>query len=85
MSGCSFLSNIAEPTGGRGFKVEPKTPLSKIFQTIEDEMRSQYALGYVPENRAHDGAFRKLQVRVHKPGLRVRTRKGYFALQDKGD
>jgi hypothetical protein len=48
-------------------------------------MRSQYALGYVKTNRAHDGAFRKLQVRVHKPGLRVRTRKGYFALQDKGD
>jgi VWFA-related protein len=84
-SGCSFLNNLAEPTGGRGFKVDPKMPLSKIFQTIEDEMRSQYALGYVPTNRAHDGAFRKLQVRVHKPGLRVRTRKGYFALQDKGD
>ena len=84
-SGCSFLNNLAEPTGGRGFKVEPKMPLSKIFQTIEDEMRSQYALGYVPTNRAHDGAFRRLQVRVHKPGLRVRTRKGYFALQDKGD
>jgi len=84
-SGCSFLSNLAEPAGGRAFKVEPKTPLSKIFQTIEDEMRGQYALGYVPANRTHDGSFRKLQVRVHKPGLRVRTRKGYFALQDKGD
>jgi VWFA-related protein len=84
-SGCSFLNNLAEPTGGRGFKVERKTPLSKIFQIIEDEMRSQYALGYVPTNRAHDGGFRKLQVRAHKPGLRVRTRKGYFALQEKGD
>ena len=81
-SGCSFLSNLADPTGGRAFKVEPKTPLSKIFQTIEAEMRGQYALGYVPTNRAHDGAFRKLQVRVRKPGLRVRTRKGYFGVQD---
>jgi VWFA-related protein len=84
-SGCSFLNNLAEPAGGRAFKVETKTPLSKIFQTIEDEMRSQYALGYVPTNRAHDGSFRKLQVRVQKPGLRVRTRKGYFAMQDTGD
>jgi VWFA-related protein len=84
-SGCSFLNNLAEPTGGRGFKVERKTPLSKIFQIIENEMRSQYALGYVPTNRAHDGAFRKLQVRARKPGLRVRTRKGYFTLQDKGN
>jgi len=79
-SGCSYLSNLAEPTGGRAFKVERKTPLSKIFQTIEAEMRSQYALGYVPANRAHDGSFRKLQVRVLKPGMRVHTRKGYFAL-----
>ena len=84
-SGCAFLNNLAEPTGGRGFKVDRKTPLSKIFQIIEEEMRSQYALGYVPTNRAHDGSFRRLQVRVQKPGLRVHTRKGYFALQDKGD
>ena len=85
LSGCSFLNNIADPTGGRAFKVEAKTPLSKIFQTIEEEMRGQYALGFVPTNRAHDGSFRKLQVRVRKPGLRVRTRKGYFAVQEKGD
>ena len=83
--GCSFLNNIAEPTGGRAFKVEAKTPLSKIFQTIEDDMRGQYALSYVPSNRLHDGSFRKLQVRVHQGGLRVRTRKGYFAIKDKGD
>jgi VWFA-related protein len=81
-SGCAFLSSLADPTGGRAFKVDRKTPLSKIFQIIEAEMRSQYALGYVPTNRAHDGSFRKLQVRVHKTGVRVRTRKGYFAAQD---
>jgi VWFA-related protein len=81
--GCSFLNNLAEPAGGRAFKVEAKTPLSKIFQTIEAEMRSQYALGYVPTNRTHDGTFRKLQVKVHKPGLRVHTRRGYFAVEER--
>jgi Ca-activated chloride channel family protein len=82
-SGCAFLSNMAEPAGGRAFKVDAKTPLSKIFQTIEAEMRSQYALGYVPTNRARDGRFRKLQVRVHRPGFRARTRRGYFAREDR--
>ena len=81
--GCSFLKDLAEPTGGRGFKVEDKTPLSKIFQIIEDEVRSQYALAYVSTNREHDGRFRKLQVRVKRPGMRVHARKGYFALADK--
>jgi VWFA-related protein len=79
-SGYTFLNDLAQPTGGRAFNVDRKTPLSTIFQTIEAEMRSQYALGYVPMNRAHDGSFRRLQIRVRKPGLRVHTRKGYFAL-----
>ena len=81
-SGCSFLNNLAQPAGGRAFKVNAKIPLSKIFQMIEAEMRGQYALGYVSTNRAHDGRFRKLQVRVRKPGFRVQTRKGYFATKE---
>jgi len=73
------LKNIAEPTGGRMFELGTKAPLSKIFQTIQDELRSQYSLGYVPTNRAHDGTFRKLQVRVLRKDLKVDVRKGYYA------
>src|SRR5580704_4237235 len=62
-SGCTFLNNMSDPTGGRTFRVK-KTPVSKIFETIEQEMRSQYAIGYISSNQAHDGTFRKLQVRV---------------------
>lgn len=82
-SGCSFLRGLAEPTGGRMFEAGKKTPLSKIFQMIEDELRSQYALGYAPTDRARDGSFRKLQVRV-RGGLRVQARKGYFAAREDG-
>jgi Ca-activated chloride channel family protein len=78
-SGCSFLKSIAEPTGGRMFQAGKKTPLSKIFEIIQDEMRSQYAVGYVSSNRARDGGFRKLQVRVQRKNVRVRARRGYFA------
>lgn len=79
--GCSFLKSMSEPTGGRTFPVK-KIPLDRIFQTIQDEMRSQYALGYVSTNRAHDGSYRKLQLRVLPKGLKVEARKGYYALQD---
>jgi VWFA-related protein len=65
------------------FPVGKKTPLSNIFQTIQDELRSQYALSFVPTNRAHDGTFRKLQVRVLPKGLKVEVRKGYYAFKDK--
>jgi VWFA-related protein len=81
-SGCDFLKELAGPTGGRMFQAGKKTPLADIFHTIEDELRSQYALGYVPEDRAHDGAFRKLQVRTLRRGLRVQARKGYYARRE---
>ena len=83
-SGCSFLKGLAEPTGGRMFEAGKKVPLSQIFQSIEQELRSQYALGYVPTNRARDGSFRKLQVRVKGHRLRVQARKGYFAAHEAG-
>lgn len=80
-SGCSFLKNMSEPTGGHAFRVGKNASLSKIFQTIQDEVRSQYAIGYVPENREHDGKFRRLQVRAIPKGLKVEARKGYYAPQ----
>src|SRR5262249_8849064 len=43
--GCDYLKNLSEPTGGRMFQAGKKTSLSQIFQTIQEEMRSQYALG----------------------------------------
>jgi VWFA-related protein len=61
------------------FQVGKKLSLQEIFKTIEDEMRSQYALGFVPSNRVYDGKFRKLEVKVTQKGLSVRTRKGYYA------
>lgn len=81
-SGCDFLKELAVPTGGRMFQAGKKTPLADVFHTIEDELRSQYALGYVPVDRTRDGAFRKLQVRMRRRGLRVQARKGYYARRD---
>jgi VWFA-related protein len=78
-SGCSFLKDLSEPSGGRMFEAGKKVPLSRIFQIIEEEMRSQYAIGFVHSNGARDGAFRKLQVKVQQKGLQVRARKGYYA------
>jgi len=77
--GCSYLKNLSEATGGRMFQVGKKLSLKEIFQIIQDEMRSQYALGFVPTNREHDGKFRKLEVKVAPKGLRVQTRRGYYA------
>ena len=78
--GCEYLKQLAEPTGGRMFDAGKKrTSLGEIYRTIEEELRSQYAIGYVPVNQARDGKFRKLDVKVGTKGLRVSARRGYFA------
>jgi Ca-activated chloride channel family protein len=77
-SGCGNLTAISDPTGGRMFDLRAKTPLAEIFRTIEDELRSQYSIGFEPQNAPGDHSFHRLQVRVKRPGLRVRARRGYY-------
>jgi VWFA-related protein len=82
ISGCPYLQQLSEPTGGRMFPVTPETPLSAIFQTIQEELRSQYSIGYVSTNAARDGSFRKLHVEIRPRGFKVEVRKGYYASRD---
>jgi VWFA-related protein len=77
--GCAFLSSLARPTGGRMFVAGKKQTLDQIFQMIEEELRSQYSIGFTPANAARDGKFRKLDVKVLTPGLRAMARRGYYA------
>jgi VWFA-related protein len=80
--GCAFLNSLARPTGGRMFVTARKQTLDEIFQIIGDELRSQYSIGFVPLNAAHDGKFHKLEVKVRRGALKVRARNGYFAIDD---
>jgi VWFA-related protein len=80
-SGCGYLKSLAAPTGGRMFDLGSKTPVGEIFRVIEAELRSQYAVGFVPFRGESDGSFHKLQVRVRRNGMRVLARKGFYASQ----
>ena len=52
--------------------------LSVAFEQIARELASQYSIGYYSSNAKQDGKFRKVEVRVRKPGLVARTKKGYI-------
>jgi len=73
------LRRMSEETGGRLFEVSKRKPLPAIFEELQQEMRSQYALGYTPDPPARDGSFRRLEVRTRQKDLRVQARKGYYA------
>jgi VWFA-related protein len=75
----SALKRISNDTGGRVFRVSRKNTLDSIFKEIQDEMRSQYALGYTSSNPNKDGSFRKIEIRSDDKDLKVQARKGYFA------
>jgi VWFA-related protein len=75
----SALKKMSEQTGGRLFRVGKKTPLPAIFDEIQAEMRSQYAIGYTPTNAVKDGGFRRVEVKTRDKDLKVQARKGYYA------
>jgi VWFA-related protein len=77
----SALKRMSEETGGRVFKVDRKHTLESIFDEIQQEMRSQYALGYTPINANKDGSFRRIEVRTRDKSLKVQARKGYYAIK----
>ena len=74
------LRRMSTETGGRVFKVDRKNSLDDIFRDLQDEMRTQYAIGYSPTNGAKDGSFRKIEIRTSSKDMKVQARKGYYAI-----
>ena len=71
-----FLEELSELTGGRLHEVGHEEDLSKTFRAILDEFRHRYLVTYSPRNVPKDG-WHKLEVRVNRPGARVKARPGY--------
>ena len=77
--GDKVLQHIADSTGGRAFFPFQMREVSDAFVSIQEELRSQYAVGYKPANFTADGRYRTIAIVAQQRGLKVRTRKGYYA------
>jgi Ca-activated chloride channel homolog len=75
----SALKNFADKSGGKFISTENTQSLRNAFTNIVEELGTQYTLGYYPKNSAKDGKWRAIEIRVAKPNLTIRTRKGYNA------
>ena len=71
------LRVVADETGG--FALLNQNDFRGGFSRILEDNSSYYVLGYYPTNDKRDGRFRNVQVKVLKPGLKVRARRGYVA------
>ena len=76
--GDAALKKMAEETGGRLVRVDRTRDLGAAFESISQELRSQYSIGYVSTNTRADKAFRKLRIKTVRDDLRVQARKGYY-------
>lgn len=84
ISGPRLLSEIAAQTGGRAFAAALPGDMPSVATRIAVELRNQYVLGYYPRNKARDGKYRKVEVKVSDPPglgspLKVHWRLGYYA------
>lgn len=73
------MQKLADTTGGRLFPAQSIRDLDPVYPLVAEELRGVHTVAYYPLNQNFDGAWRKIQVRVNRPGARVRTRAGYFA------
>jgi VWFA-related protein len=71
------LRAFAEATGG--FALVNSNSFDGAFERIVRENSTYYVLGFTSSNDRRDGRYRRVQVRVKRPGLQVRARNGYVA------
>ncbi len=74
-----MLKNFTEKTGGRFVDTPGGPALREAFANIADELGHQYTVAFRPLNPARDGKWRKLDVKIAREDLIVRTRKAYRA------
>jgi VWFA-related protein len=74
------LTTLSADTGGKAFL--DNNDFSPAFAQIQRDSSAYYVLGFNSTNHARDGRFRKLQIKVNRPGVKLEYRPGYYAPSD---
>lgn len=78
-SAAASLQNFAAKTGGRFVSSAGGPVMREAFTQIAEELSNQYTVAYLPPSNARDGHWHKLEIKLSRPNLIARTRKGYHA------
>jgi hypothetical protein len=71
---------LADRTGGKAYY--NRNDIDRAVREVFEDGQVTYTLGYYPSEPKLDGSFRDIKVKVNRPGIEVRHRKGYFSFED---
>jgi Ca-activated chloride channel homolog len=72
------LAQLSEMTGGRLYTPRSFSDLDDVYHQVAEELRTQYAIYYIPLNKTRDGSFRRVNVKTTNGAYQTSTRIGYF-------
>ena len=77
--GRRYLQDLANATGGRIYRAGSSTrELQAAFEGIAEELRSQYEIGYYPDEPGNPGDRKQIKIRINRPNLIIRNRDSYI-------
>jgi VWFA-related protein len=77
--GKKILERLSKETGGRFLEASKKHPVDEMFSQIQEELRSQYSLGYTPDPPDAAAGYHKIIVTTKKSDQKVQARDGYYS------
>ncbi len=77
--GDKVLRRMSDESGGSFFEVSKKQPLEQMFDILQQELRTQYSLGYVSDKAVTVSEFRALRLTLKQKDLKVQARRQYWA------
>lgn len=77
--GKKILDRISKETGGRLYTVSKKESVGQIYDSIAEELRTQYNLGYTPTKNTASSGYHKITLETQKKDLNIQTRDGYYS------
>jgi len=77
--GAGALRRISRDTGAGFFEVSKKHGIDQMFDAIQDELRSQYSIGYVSDEPVRISEWRSIQLTIRQKGFVVQARERYWA------
>jgi len=73
------LEKLSTETGGRTFYIKEAVELSKVYEQIERELRSQYLVAYNSDQQGKSGVYHEVEIKVRAGKLKARTVRGYYS------